>query len=765
MAVIDDIREQQKKAMHEMDWKGKLAYFWYYYKVHTIVAIVLILFIASFIYQYATNKDYGFYAAFLNASITDYTIEETWANEFTEYAQIDTDEYEVYIDTSIQLNGEMVSQYTLSSQEKLFAMVSVGEVSAIVADSETFESYARNDFFYDLETVLSPEDLEKYKDYFYYTDAAYFDMGDDDTFYTEEEQAKFYEQTLDHRSPSEMERPVAVGICITDADKIKESGYYDYLEQNDITFQGFSSEAVLGIPLSVENPDLTVRFLEYLGLGETDAEAVTPSAKTAELEDQSAETTEPEDRSAEIPIDYPFPNEIDYTAALAPIKAQDGQPEGQYEVLVRDGTDHVIQRLPCGKLIEPIEFSYYSLNDDWREDLEIFTTAESDGSSNGLLFLWDSEKNLFREDGLKIPVYDTAFHGYGFLTVNEDEARQEKTIYQLDEDTDSFAMIRSWNLSKDSGMLTIEDGVTGQTLFEGQVKLKEDKTLLNEEYYDELFRYSLPLLTTDTAEEEPIRAWLYGDDHGDNAEYQENMESFEKIQEAVFGNEGHSAEYPDKETFLKDFGCYGKTPFYTYYDRLGRPELELYLDEAAGNGCGICYSYYRYLKNQGEMPWLNAFTFHVQTGADWTAPDPYSLKTYDGQDVRSETEDYEEFIEYMPDGQLASYQLQSFIDELADEEDPAKRSADTLLSIRFLYRDDGTLYRRVYSHNGFVFGTTYQSMSSYYDERGRLVYENCYITHGSLDYYYIYTDDSQDPAYCLEIDHNLDTSIPFMVKY
>ena len=42
--VIDEIRQQQMKTK-EMSTKGKLEYFWDYYKVHTIVAILVIFFV------------------------------------------------------------------------------------------------------------------------------------------------------------------------------------------------------------------------------------------------------------------------------------------------------------------------------------------------------------------------------------------------------------------------------------------------------------------------------------------------------------------------------------------------------------------------------------------------------------------------------------------------------------------------------------------------------------------------------------------------
>ena len=58
----------------------------------------------------------------------------------------------------------------------------------------------------------------------------------------------------------------------------------------------------------------------------------------------------------------------------------------------------------------------------------------------------------------------------------------------------------------------------------------------------------------------------------------------------------------------------------------------------------------------------------------------------------------------------------------------------------------------------------YGASRDYYDEDGRLIYESAYITHGSLDYFFIYTDGSCRPAYCLQLDNNLGYCIPLMVE-
>ena len=148
----------------------------------------------------------------------------------------------------------------------MMAMMHAGDIHAIVADTETFEGYARLDYFYDLSSTFSEEELAPYADLLYYTDGAAFDAETGDTLEEmEAAQEAIYNMTIDHSDPSSMEKPVAVGIRIPQTgSRLGDAGYYDYIFENDYTFQGYPSEVVIGIPLSVENPELTLQFLDYL---------------------------------------------------------------------------------------------------------------------------------------------------------------------------------------------------------------------------------------------------------------------------------------------------------------------------------------------------------------------------------------------------------------------------------------------------------------------------------------------------------------------
>lgn len=267
-SVHDEIREQQKKAFATMSPKEKLAYFWDYYKIHTLVVICAIAFVVSFIHQIQENKPYAFYAVLMNAfsGLDSNDTNVMWENEFLEYAGIDSETYRVCIDTSITQSSDGGSQYEMANRQKMAAMLHAGDIHMIIADTETFEDYAHVETFYDLSQIFTDEELAPYADLLYYTDAAVFD---EDTGTTLEEmeaaEKAFYEKVVDHSDPSAMKKPIPVGIRIpTSGNKLADAGYYNYLQDGEHVFQGYPMETVAGIPLSAEDPKLALQFLSYL---------------------------------------------------------------------------------------------------------------------------------------------------------------------------------------------------------------------------------------------------------------------------------------------------------------------------------------------------------------------------------------------------------------------------------------------------------------------------------------------------------------------
>lgn len=261
--------------------------------------------------------------------------------------------------------------------------------------------------------------------------------------------------------------------------------------------------------------------------------------------------------------------------------------------------------------------------------------------------------------------------------------------------------------------------------------------------------------------EDGIRTWISGQAEAQNAEYQ-NASGFEWSQSAVFGNEGRAAAYESRQALLEDWGFAEEEPFYQYFDQEGKLLLELYLNEETLKGCGIRYFAGSSAEEEEQLQEMQAFTIDDAIAGTWQEADPFSVTSYDGNDGKESVSDYGEHYEYTEDGRLSSYRSWGIIDWLGD---PEEEKVMDILNIECSYREDGTLEHRNYAHNSFLFGTTFCTMNSDYDEMERLVYENSYITHGTYEKYHIYKDNGDRPAYSLEVDNNLGYSIPVLIKY
>ena len=95
-----------------------------------------------------------------------------------------------------------------------------------------------------------------------YADIAAIDPGDDDTYHNEDEVTNPAALTINHRDPSAMERPAAVGICIPQDSKLGRLGCYDYLANS--TYQGHPSYGVVGIPANTERLETALKFLTFM---------------------------------------------------------------------------------------------------------------------------------------------------------------------------------------------------------------------------------------------------------------------------------------------------------------------------------------------------------------------------------------------------------------------------------------------------------------------------------------------------------------------
>lgn len=437
--------------------------------------------------------------------------------------------------------------------------------------------------------------------------------------------------------------------------------------------------------------------------------------------------------SKEIPVDFPFYESEKFTLTLASTE----DAAGEYELMLYGEDGLLMQRIPCGRLTEPVTFSYDGLvYGSWR-DLEIFS-ADSD---TGLFFRWKEER--FSEEPIRIPRY-AEVRGNDMLTVSEDGKSQEKHIYQLNEFRGQVEELRGWSLNRDSGMLKIEDSVRHQILFEGSVDLDIAGEPLNQEYFEYLF-WNNRYLLWDYSADPTVYAWL-------------NEKSAEGDSAREDGSSWRTAEFENRQAFLESCGYTGEEPTCQYYDMFQDLQLELYLDEETRQCYGIAY--WNRINCDGEsVPKLFGFTVCNIGERPWE--EDFAFSWLDVKTVRGSAaeEGQKNVIEYTKNGKPDYYLYQGLMENCGVE------YMGNLVEINYIYREDDTLFVRNYHHDARTYSSTLCSLNSYYDERERLVYETGYLTHGSCEFYYFYEGDGEVPAYGLFLDYNGGYVIPGMVRF
>jgi hypothetical protein len=261
MAMNDEIREQTDK-MKAMTPEQKWDYFWTYYKIPFWAAILGIAVLVYCIHDASSRRDDALYAVMINADSASIPTDalDKWDSDLAGILKLDTKKYQAYVDDSMTLSLNSSDQYSMSNSQKFMAMSAANQLDAVVADEEIYEYYSQFQYFENLNDVLTKEQLSEYSDCLYYTDRSTFSDTDSDNF----ELSDLSSRKIDHHDPSTMKDPIPVGIFVTDAQKVKADKCYDYLSVKKVTYQGHTSEPVVGIPVTSKHQKAGIAFIGYI---------------------------------------------------------------------------------------------------------------------------------------------------------------------------------------------------------------------------------------------------------------------------------------------------------------------------------------------------------------------------------------------------------------------------------------------------------------------------------------------------------------------
>lgn len=158
----------ERDSIKNAPFKVKVKYFWDYYKWHVIVGILAIWLVGSLIHHYATYRPIGFHAVMINSS--NLYPDETYADNFARYADINTEEYQVFFDTTMYLSSDYYDESTMATVQKIMVYFSAGDLDVMVCDYGNSAQYIYNLAFGDIRTILTEDQIQKLEPYFVYAD-------------------------------------------------------------------------------------------------------------------------------------------------------------------------------------------------------------------------------------------------------------------------------------------------------------------------------------------------------------------------------------------------------------------------------------------------------------------------------------------------------------------------------------------------------------------------------------------------------------------
>lgn len=253
MPINDNPNEQWQKLKGQ-GFKAHLAYFWEYYKFYVIGGILAIVFITALAKDIGSNLPYGLYTIMLNSTNTSTDTQNALEAEFAEYEGIDTNELDVFIDTTTSISVDSYDEYTMSNMEKIMALTAAKDIDVMTADPEMFAYYAKSEMFYDITELFTEEELESIGAQYYYIDQDYIDYISSEEYQnnlTSDTEVADYTE-FSSTNPEDLGNPVAFGIVVTDAPVITDNNLYT------------GTEVIAGIICNTQRVDTAKDYIMYL---------------------------------------------------------------------------------------------------------------------------------------------------------------------------------------------------------------------------------------------------------------------------------------------------------------------------------------------------------------------------------------------------------------------------------------------------------------------------------------------------------------------
>lgn len=211
MTIQDAIRSE-RETMKNRPLKDKIAYFWEYHKAIILGVVVVLSMIGAYVISVTGQKEMRLCSVFMDTSPMDET--QVYMDAFGEVVGMDPNVYDFFADTSYYLEDDNILDMKVYDTLKMLgARVSVNEVDTIAGKEQYFLEFAYQEYFVDLRTVLTEQQLADFAPYILYVDEDIIQlqkqMADNLEIYTE--------AYPDPKNPDAMGNPIPVGLDMAGA--------------------------------------------------------------------------------------------------------------------------------------------------------------------------------------------------------------------------------------------------------------------------------------------------------------------------------------------------------------------------------------------------------------------------------------------------------------------------------------------------------------------------------------------------------------------
>lgn len=236
MAVRDEVRAERAK-MKDKSFVEKAAYFWEYYKIHTIVVLVILVLAISIGRSVLGNHPDALNAVFVNSYGTDDKAGDVLVKRVAKTAGISLSGEDVNIDLFRDLTlGGPLNQTDFGTASRVAAQMQDHGLDVMVLDPWYFTYYTNQTTFMDLGDILTEKELKELEGKLYYVDLTELkklqkemSKADYEAKRESEEEVRKAELRENYKlpDPKEMDDPVPVGVVLSQSAFLTKYHFYE----------------------------------------------------------------------------------------------------------------------------------------------------------------------------------------------------------------------------------------------------------------------------------------------------------------------------------------------------------------------------------------------------------------------------------------------------------------------------------------------------------------------------------------------------------